>query len=297
MEKSVNTISKSKFIKLSSRRQHELLSRLARSGLSDLDFDRFLKRYNELHSWTQLDRYIHPFWLSKKEALDEYLNFHLNFTSLQTNQEETGSALSWQPKFEIEVVLDQVRSPYNVGSILRIIDNFGLKGMVHSSPWISLSHPQLIKAARGCEKWIPVRLEKDLISYLENSSLPVIGIENNAPAENLNKDLTYSFFTGKGNLKKDFHILPPDEKTGMNTEEFQIIKLIPKQPHSQVQDVHVWVTKSSLIRRMNLRDLFGTITVLNFSDIEVDKLIGTDEKTLQSLFSFIPPKDTEIIEQ
>ena len=186
MEKSVNTISKIKFIKLSSRRQHELLSGLARSGLSDLDFDRFLERYNELHSWTQLDRYIPPVWLSQKEALDEYLSFHLNFTSLQTTHEEADNALSWQPKFEIEVVLDQVRSPYNVGSILRIIDNFGLKGMVHSSSWLSLSHPQLIKAARGCEKWIPVRLEKDLISYLENSSLPVIGIENNDPAENLN---------------------------------------------------------------------------------------------------------------
>jgi outer membrane lipoprotein carrier protein len=118
-----------------------------------------------------------------------------------------------------------------------------------------------------------------------------------SPAENLNKDLTYSFFTGRGNLKRDFHILPPDEETGSNTEEFQIIKLIPKQPHSQVQDVHVWITEFSLIRRMNIRDLFGTITVLNFSDIEVDKLIGTDEKTLQSLFSFIPPEDTEIIEQ
>ncbi len=186
MEKSVNTISKRKFIKLSYRRQHELLSGLARSALSDLDFDCFLERYNELQSWAQLDRYTPPVWLSKKEALDEYLNFHLNFTSLQTNQEETGNALSWQPKFEIEVVLDQVRSPYNVGSILRIIDNFGLKGMLHSSSWISLSHPQLIKAARGCEKWIPVRLEKDLISYLKNSSLPVIGIENNDQAEDLN---------------------------------------------------------------------------------------------------------------
>ena len=186
MEKSVNTISKSKFIKLSSRRQHELLSGLARSALSDLDFDCFLERYNELHSWTQLDRYIHPVWLSKKEALDEYLSFHLNFTPLQTTQDKTGNTLSWQPKFEIEVVLDQVRSPYNVGSILRIIDNFGLKGMVHSSSWISLGHPQLIKAARGCEKWIPVRLEKDLISYLKNSSLPVIGIENNDQAEDLN---------------------------------------------------------------------------------------------------------------
>jgi len=117
------------------------------------------------------------------------------------------------------------------------------------------------------------------------------------PAENIKTDLTYSFFTGRGNLKNDFHILPPDEKTGANTEEFQIIKLVPKQPHSQVQDIHVWVTESSLIRRLNIRDLFGTITVLNFSDIQVDSLVGADEKTLQSLFSFIPPKDTEIIEQ
>ncbi len=117
------------------------------------------------------------------------------------------------------------------------------------------------------------------------------------PAENIENDLTYSFFTGRGNLKNDFHILPPDEETGTNTEEFQIIKLVPKQPHSQVQDIHVWITEASLIRRMNIRDLFGTITVLNFSDIQVDSLVGTDEKTLQSLFSFIPPKDTEIIEQ
>jgi outer membrane lipoprotein carrier protein len=117
------------------------------------------------------------------------------------------------------------------------------------------------------------------------------------PAENIENDLTYSFFTGRGNLKNDFHILPPDEEAGTNTEEFKIIKLVPKQPHSQVQDIHVWITEASLIRRMNIRDLFGTITVLNFSDIQVDSLVGADEKTLQSLFSFIPPKDTEIIEQ
>jgi len=117
------------------------------------------------------------------------------------------------------------------------------------------------------------------------------------PAENIKNDLTYSVFTGRGNLKNDFHILPPDGETGNNNEEFQVIKLVPKEPHSQVQDIHVWITESSLIRRMSIRDLFGTITVLNFSDIQVDSLVGTDEKTLQSLFSFIPPEDTEIIEQ
>lgn len=117
------------------------------------------------------------------------------------------------------------------------------------------------------------------------------------PAENLNKDITYSFFSGRGILNNDFHILPPNKDTGSNTEELKIIKLVPRQPHSQVQDIHVWITESSLIRRMSIRDLFGTITVLNFSDIQVDSLAETDEQTLRSLFSFTPPDDTEIIEQ
>ncbi len=185
MEKSVNTISKNKFIKLSSRRQHELLADLARNSSPDTGYDLFLKRYHELHSWAQLDLYTPPAWLSKEEALDEYFSFHRSFTSLQPDLEESEKNLSWQPKFEVEVVLDQIRSPYNVGSILRIIDNFGLKEMVHSSSWLSLKHPQLIKAARGCEKWIPVRFKSDLISYLKKSDLPVIGIENDKNAETL----------------------------------------------------------------------------------------------------------------
>lgn len=117
------------------------------------------------------------------------------------------------------------------------------------------------------------------------------------PAESMDNDLTYSFFTGKGNLTEDFQILPPDKKAGLDTAEFKIIKLVPGQIHSQIQDVHVWVTQSSLIRRMNIRDHFGTETILNFNDIQVDALVDTDEKILQALFSFIPPDDTEIIEQ
>jgi len=128
--------------------------------------------------------------------------------------------------------------------------------------------------------------------YFENLQQMIV-----TPAENLNGDITYSFFTGKGNLKKDFLIFPPDKEIGGNTNEFAIIKLVPRQVHSQIQDVHIWVTPSSLIRRMSIRDQFGTITILNFSNIQVDTLIGVDEKTVQALFSFVPPEGTEIIEQ
>ena len=84
------------------------------------------------------------------------------------------------------------------------------------------------------------------------------------PAENLDADLTYSFFTGKGLLQRDFHIRPANEdEQPENETEFKVIKLIPKTPQSQVQDIHVWVTPESLIRRIKLQDHFGTITVLN----------------------------------
>ena len=117
-----------------------------------------------------------------------------------------------------------------------------------------------------------------------------------SPAENLEADLTYSFFTGKGKLKRDFNIQPADENF-QSKGELKVLKLVPKTPQSQVQDIHLWVTTASLIRRINIRDHFGTITVLNLSDIVVDSLITTDPQELANLFSFTPPEGTEIIRQ
>lgn len=187
MEKSVKTIGKRKFSGLSSRRQHELLASLAKEALSGGDSDFFFKRYEELQSWAELDRYAPPPWLSREEALEEYFAFHSNFTSAPCDSSAPDTNLSWQPRIGVEVVLDRVRSPYNVGSVLRVLDNFGCKGMVHSSPWLRLDHPQLCKAARGCERWIPVRFEPDLPFYLTRASVPIIGIENDVGAVSVNR--------------------------------------------------------------------------------------------------------------
>ncbi len=178
MEKSANTISRLKFSKLSSRSCHRLLASLAKDALEKGCTGEFFTRYEELQSATELDRYHPPYWLSKEEAIEEYLAFH-RFLSLAPSQPpEKKQGISWQHQFDVEIVVDQVRSPYNIGSILRIIDNFALKRLVHSCHWLSLEHPQLRKAARGCEKWIPVRFETNLITYLKNAAVPVIGVEN-----------------------------------------------------------------------------------------------------------------------
>jgi tRNA(Leu) C34 or U34 (ribose-2'-O)-methylase TrmL len=181
MEKSAKTISFRKFARLSSRRQHELLAGLARSARETGQYGAFLSRYGELSGAVSLDRYTPPHWLTAQEALCEYEQFHRIMGTppaeqgLPANGEE---AVSWEPSFAVDIVLDGVRSPYNVGSLLRIIDNFGLRSMVHCAPWLRLDHPQLIRAARGCQRWIPVRYESDLLSYLHKSTIPVIAIEN-----------------------------------------------------------------------------------------------------------------------
>lgn len=117
-------------------------------------------------------------------------------------------------------------------------------------------------------------------------------------ADTLDANLTYSFFTGKGILERDFDIRPAEEDfSSANDADFKVIKLIPKTSQSQVQEIHLWVTTASLIRRINIRDHFGTVTILNLSDIEVDALIGKDTQELQNFFSFVPPEGTEIIRQ
>lgn len=119
-----------------------------------------------------------------------------------------------------------------------------------------------------------------------------------SPATNLDQDLTYAFFTGKGNVERDFHIRPADlEDMGTSEDQFAVIKLIPKKMQSQVRDIHVWVTPESLLRRLKIRDHFGTITVLSFSNIKVDSLSTMPEDELQAIFSFTPPEETEIIHQ
>ncbi len=181
-------------MRMSNKRRHELLSAMAQKAMNGKGYHAFIRRYNELLSWVELDKYTPPSRLSETEALEEFFAFHRRFCPQSvienddnpTTENQPGR-VSWQPRFDVTVAVDQVRSPYNVGSILRIIDNFGFKGMVHSTSWLRLDHPQLRKAARGCEQWIPVRYEPDLVSWLKNIEKQVVGIETGKDAIEIGK--------------------------------------------------------------------------------------------------------------
>ncbi len=117
------------------------------------------------------------------------------------------------------------------------------------------------------------------------------------PAAVLDKDLTYSFFTGSGNLLEDFDIAESEHKVDNPSEQTVVIKLTPKTNQSQVASIQIWITRNSLIRRIEILDLFDTITVLNFSNLQVNAMDLSDTGMLEELFSFTPPENTEIIQQ
>ncbi len=175
MEKSVNTISLRKWVKLNPRKQHQLLADWA-GGLAAVDTG-FTERYRELCQAAQLDHYQAPAWLSDSEQRAALVAFHQGIAGLDQTESEPMPNGVWSPRFSVEVVLDQVHNPYNVGSILRLIDNFGFAGLRLSPPHPSLNHPRLQRAARGSQAWLPVVTCPDLADYLAKAEVPVYGLE------------------------------------------------------------------------------------------------------------------------
>ena len=146
-----------------------------------------------MQSWVDLDQYSPPAYLTDEEAVNEYILFHKSFSSNpgifkeREDPKYEPRILSWEPRFEVTIVLDQVRSPYNTGSVLRLIDNFGFSKLVHNAEWLRLDHPQLCRAARGAEKWIPVEHKPDLLGWVKKVKTPVIGIEYSDNAVSIDK--------------------------------------------------------------------------------------------------------------
>ncbi len=107
----------------------------------------------------------------------------------------------------------------------------------------------------------------------------------------LNSDVTYAFFVGNGDLRRDFDILPPTAAPFLADDQY-CLKLIPKKTHPQLNYLHLWINRNTwTVRRIQLVDQLDSITDLFFTNIIINKPVADDT------FLFNPPPDTEIIEQ
>jgi outer membrane lipoprotein carrier protein len=125
---------------------------------------------------------------------------------------------------------------------------------------------------------------KQVSMYLENSAQMMV----QPVTQYINSDVTYAFFTGTGNITRDFKVLPPEREGDAG---LKAIKLVPRDEHPQVDYLHIWMDDDFMVRRLEIVDHFGSITDLVFSNIR------RNEPVPPETFRFTPPPGTEIIEQ
>lgn len=146
----------------------------------------------------------------------------------------------------------------------------------------------------GLMRW-DYRMPEEQVLVSDGTTISMYFAENKQmivmPAkEYLKSDITYSFFTGSGDIRRDFEILPP-EKTALDPH-FHQIKLVPIKNHPQVSSLTVSVDRESfLIKRLVIVDHFDSVTDLLFVNLKVN------EHKPAVFFSFTPPLGTEIIKQ
>jgi len=108
----------------------------------------------------------------------------------------------------------------------------------------------------------------------------------------LESDVTYSFFTGKGDIQRDFVVAGPEEEDIVEAKAAYELKLTPKQGHPQIDYINLWVDRETfLLNRLKVTDKFGTVTDLVFSKVV------TNQEAPATTFHFTPPEGTEIIDK
>jgi TrmH family RNA methyltransferase len=72
------------------------------------------------------------------------------------------------------LVLDDIRDPGNLGTILRLCDWFGVSQVICSEQTVDVYNPKVVQATMGSISRVNVSYV-NLKSYLQNSSLPIYG--------------------------------------------------------------------------------------------------------------------------
>jgi TrmH family RNA methyltransferase len=75
---------------------------------------------------------------------------------------------------EIVLVLDDIRDPGNLGTIIRIADWYGIKKIVASESTVDMYNNKTISASKGSFTRVQM-FYTDLEKYLENTKVPILG--------------------------------------------------------------------------------------------------------------------------
>jgi TrmH family RNA methyltransferase len=77
------------------------------------------------------------------------------------------------------IILDRLRSPFNVGSVFRSSDSFGIESITMVEGTAAIKHPRAVRTARGTIDTVAHNeiSEEDLIKELKQSDRPLFALE------------------------------------------------------------------------------------------------------------------------
>jgi len=159
---------------------------------SEKSLDLFFARYLKIRAWLQAP--AGP--ASKPSSHRKWIEFVSQ--SFHEHRKLSGKGLSepnflprvsrgdstrkgpWKPSITYRVALDNMRSAFNVGSVLRVVDAVGFESVLLSAKTPGNENLQVVKTSMGCAGWIPQKKYARLHAALERAKKgghSVIGIE------------------------------------------------------------------------------------------------------------------------
>lgn len=189
-----------RLLSLPEKRKHKWIGAWLKENYLEL----ISNQYNDLsldHFWENYQRLI--FWLGEGDKISdrpttrsEWIEFMSN--RFHEHQQRSGRGISegdflpkvlkndrpfdgvWQPKINYTIALDNLRSAFNVGSIIRVMDATGLESLILSSKTPGKENSRVQKTAMGSEQWIPTTHHGSLPEKLNEEKRHgrrIIGVE------------------------------------------------------------------------------------------------------------------------
>lgn len=179
--------SEQKFQKLPPQSKAKKLSELLRILILQLGHDvaKAKDEYSHYAAWMALPQAKRLEGKNQAELVELYKDFRteagLGFERDVYLENEPGDRQeARQQSIPYAVLLHNLRSAFNVGSIIRTVDCFGLEAIHLSGYTPDLQHTMLKSAARGTERWIPsTRWESplDCIQSYRQNGYEIIALE------------------------------------------------------------------------------------------------------------------------
>jgi tRNA G18 (ribose-2'-O)-methylase SpoU len=208
--------SKRKFLLLPLKERHKYCANLLRELYENETVD--LTHYNALTDLLSLNPYIY----TDKRSLTDRYHWHLQEAGLSLKEHHllpnlrTKNRPAILPFSDIAIYLDDVRSPYNVGSILRTVEALRIGSVYFSKKTPFIDHEKVFRTAQGATKIVPT-FQNVPLSELPR---PLIALDTSDAALPL---FSFSF-------PKTFTLILGNEEHGISDETLSQIDTIVEIP-------------------------------------------------------------------